>query len=585
MRILTLFRFNFENFKEKVAFSLPVGLGLMAYLVFISGLAGLLFRWYLVALLLIVGLFSFKQICNIIKQFFHYLGNLNLKKLPSYFFIFFLLAAIFTLLGALTPPTGNDSLAYRLTQARIFAERHRLVYIPYTRESLWPYLIEMLFTLGIGISSDIFAKLIAWSFGLLSAFLIYIAAERYFSKEAGFVASLGFLLTPAVFTQMTYAYVDIPLACYSFASLISLLRYFRSRDIKEALLAGIFCGFVLSIKYIGAISLLSLLAVIFYNLLKEDRVSRGAVFKATAFFLFSSLLFSFCWYLRSYIIKGNPIYPFFAKFFAGCGWKAGLEQNIAKDFSISDLIRLPWAITMFPDRFGGEHLGLMYLLFLPLVFLIDRNKEVFKSMGIFIIFYALAWFFIDPYVIRFLFPVLLPLSVLVGGGLGVVFGRRNLFSNLVKTVFVIVCLLNTGLLLYYNLDKIKVALGLESTAGYLSRTERTYNLAEYINKNLPPGATILMAGEIRSYYIARPCLHLKNLTEEEKIPSQLLEKKEFLKELKKYNLDYLLWLKEGTTTYPWLQYLADNNRPVFICDFIDKDGKRFSYKLYRLSKD
>lgn len=580
MRILGLFKFNFEDFKEKVAFSLSLGLGLIAYIVFISGLFGLLYRWYLISLLLILGLFSFKQISNILKQLFHYIGNLKLKELPFLFLIFLLLAVILTLLGGSAPPIGNDSLAYRLAQVRIFAEGHRLIYIPYTRESLWPYLIEMLFTLGIVISSDILAKLIAWSFGLLSAFLVYIVAGRYFSKRAGYISSLIFLLTPAIFTQMTYSYVDIPQALYSFVTLISILKYIESRNIRWAGLAGLFCGFVLSIKYTGVLTLFTLMAVFTYHFAKQKDLRR-IILKGVILFLLFTILFSFCWYLRSYLIKGNPIYPYFARFFGHHGWERATEELIGSRFSISGVFKLPWMITMLPEEFGGEHFGVIYLLFLPLVFLIDRNKDIFKSLGVFIIFYATAWFFVDPYVNRFLFPILLPLSLLVGCGLSVIFSKAGFFSNFVKGVFVIVCIFNTGLLLYHNTDKIKVAVGLESRQEYLSRTERTYNIAEYINKNLPQDATILMAGEIRAYYIKRPYIHLENLIDEEKIPPQLLEKKEFLKELKKYKIDYILCSEEETTTHLWLGY----NRPaVFSCDFIDKDGKSYSYMLYKLGK-
>lgn len=582
MRILKLFRFEFEDLLEASAFSLCIGLGLIAYMVFIMGLAGILSGLVIASLLFLLTLLSFKEMAEMLRRIISFLRRPDMSRLHIFFLVFILLACAITLIGALSPPLGNDSLAYRLVHVKAFSQAQRVSYIPYARESLWPYLIEMLFTLGFAIGSDILAKLIAWSFGLLGAFLIYTAAKRYFSRTAGYISSVIFLLTPAIFNQMTHSYVDIAQAVYAFASLLCLLRYFKEREMKWAALAGLFCGFVLSIKFTAIITLLTLLVLFIHGLIRAPG-RRASILKGLCVFLLFTGLFSVCWYLRAYIIKQNPLYPYVAGVFGGHGWARGATGVIGAEFTIARFLKLPWTMTMHTGRYGIEHLGVAYLLFLPLVFLIDRKRTFFRAFGLFIVIYAALWFYIDPHVNRFLFPVLLPLSVMLGCGLSIAFQRRGLFYNIIKAVFVGVFVFNIGLLLYQNTGRVKVAFGMESRQQYLLRTERTYLIADYVNKNLPKDATILMIGEIRSYYIDRSCIHLLNLVDEEKVSEETLKSRQFLDELKKKRIGYVLWY-EQKTDYAWLQELEEKKAPIYTCDLVGSDGERYSYKLFEINE-
>jgi len=577
-RIFKIFRVNFADFTEKLTFAVALGLGLIAYIIFMLGILGFFYKPVFIWMMVILALFGSKEIIEIIRHIFSCLTRVKLKWFTVLLLFFICVVTLFTYIGALAPPIGHDSLSYRLAQVRIFSEQHKLSYLPHTRESLWPYLIEMLYVLGLTVKSDILAKLIAWSFGLISALLLYVFGKEYSSREGGLFAAAIFLLTPAIFTQMTCVYVDIALAMYSFISLISILKYFKTNDIKWAILAGIFCGFILSIKYIGVIALSALLIVYGYNFINKKGFKKE-IFKGFSIFILFTIIFSFAWYLRAYLIKGNPFYPFFSDFFANNGWQMTLESKIAKNFSLQNLILLPWNITMFPSKIGGENFGAVYLLFLPFLFFDKINKDKFNSLRVFAVSYTVIWFFVDQFVSRFLFAVLLALSMLIGNILADFFlQRRSYFKNFVKIIFVAVCLFNIGLAGYHNFDKVKVSLGLESREAYLSRVERTYVIAEYINKYTPKGATILMVNEIRSYYIKRPYIHLYNLIKSGQLASLSLTKSELSRMIDTYGIDYILYQEQPP--YPWLSYLADYRKPLMTHSFIDKEGESYIYHLY-----
>lgn len=586
MFCLDSFKFKFSYANERIVFSTALGMGILGYLVFFLGIADRLNKISVITLLSLLVFISIQKIIYILKRLISSLREFRFTRMP--FFIkalslALLLGLLFTFLATLAPPIGNDSLAYRLVQVKTFLQNQRFSYLPYTRESLWPYLIESLFALCMLIGSDILVKLMAYSFGILSLLTVYFYVRNRFSKEAGIISAAIFFLTPAIFTQITYAYVDIPQAFYGFLALLSLFKYMERRKSRWLALSGVFCGFVLSIKYTGVITLLALIIAVIYLLYIQKKQRILILFKALGIFIFFTGLCSFVWYLRSFVIKGNPLYPFFAEFFNYHGWSRGLENNIASKFSLLNLIRLPWTLTMFPQYHGGESFGVAYLLFLPLAITLKNRIVQIKAMAMFAISYLVIWFFVDPVVVRFLFPILMPLAILVGCGLMFTLKEKGPFSAFVKLLLLSVCLFNLALLFYHCAEKAMVPLRLKSRQAYLSEAERTYDIGEYINNNIPKDAKILMINEIRAYYINRPYIHLKNLIEEDGISESELNSPKFLNRLKKYNIDYILYLDNAFYSKDKLfKILPPNKKPIYAHTYIDRKGRRLNYCIYKI---
>ncbi|MFH1791513.1 MAG: phospholipid carrier-dependent glycosyltransferase [Candidatus Omnitrophota bacterium] len=562
-----------------------LGLGTLAYCVLAAGSAGLLYRGVLVSIMALFivlcrGEFILipREWAGEVKRFYPGPG----RAWDKVFFAFILAVCVFTFIGAAAPPTGHDALSYRLAQVWRFSADHKVGYIPYTRESLWPYLMEMLLAFGMALKSDILAKLLMWVFGILGACLVFITAGKERRDGAGYVSAAVFLLTPAIFTQMTYAYVDIPMAVYSFVSLICVLRFFETDDYKWALLGGISAGFVLSIKYTGVITLLSLGAVCLIEAVTRKKSPR-VLAKGAGAFLIAAVVCSAVWYARAYIIKDNPLYPFFAGHFGGHGWTSGLEGNIGSGVSLRSLFTLPWTITMFPARFGDENFGAIYLMVLPLMIKTVWSDRRLRGMLFFAVIYASLWFFIDNRVNRFLFPVVLPLAVVAGSSLALVFKAPGRVNGLIKAVVVLALLLNVGLLVYHNADKIKVSCGAESRDEYLRRVERTYEMARYIDKNLPPDATILMVNEIRAYYLNRRYIHLRNLIEEDHLSDDVLTgMDQFTDLLTARGVNYMLYRKSDSEDYPWVSDIIASQSSLKTVVFADWSGEKYKIFLYKI---
>lgn len=584
-RILGVIGVNFVSEDEETAFSAVLGFGLAAYAIFVMGITGLLYKQYLGVFLLMLVAVSFREICSIAVYFYRLCGKV-LKKIFSgsegvfvkVIILFIFIAVIATLIGALTPPLGNDSLAYRLAQVRIYAENHAVAYVPYTRESLWPNLTEMLFTYGMVMGSDTIVKLFAWSFGILGGLFIFAAAKRMFSGRAAVFAAAVFLLTPAIFTQMTYAYVDIALAVFCFASLLSFINFAREGKIAWAAIAGIFAGFVMSVKYSGVIAMAGMVCVVLYFLIAS--ADKKTFFKGLLLMGIFGFLFSCAWYLRAFIVKGNPVYPYLAETFSGNGWSRNAESLVGSQFSLKSLILVPWRTAMYPGEFGGENVGIFFLMFSPLIFLL-RNIRKSVPLILFSSAYICIWFFVDPYVLRFVFPALLPLAVVMGGGIDAAIKKTDIYPAVVKSAFLGACILSVGILMYHTLPVAKNAVGVESRDSFLSRYERTYDLANYINDNLPESATILLVNEIRVYYMKRPYVHLRNLIDEKKIDESRVNDGTFLEDLEKYGIEYVVFL-EGETDYQWINELVDNDQIIYEDRHLDRDGMIYEYKIMKI---
>jgi hypothetical protein len=571
--------------EENIFFAVTLGYGLVAYAVFLLGLSGLLYRGYLSIFLVLLLLLSYAEVLDMARysvrfmiRFFRKMLSRDEPFFSRILLVFVLAAVVGTFITALAPPIGNDSLAYRLAQIRIYAQDHAVGYVPYTRESLWPNLTEMLYTYGMVMGSDILVKLIAWSFGIIATFAVFAATKRLSPWRYAVLPTSVVLLTPLIFNQMRYVYVDISLALFSFALLLAFMTFIKEKSIKWAVLAGIFAGFVFSVKYTAIITAAGMSIVALYGVFTSE--NKKTIIKGLVIMAVFAFIFSFSWYLRSYLVKGNPVYPYLADLFSGHGWKRGAENIVGSGFSPVALAVMPWRVTMYPGDFGGENIGVFYLLFFPLIFSLKKTKDT-VPLFLFSVAYICVWFFVDPYVLRFILPGLLPLAVLVGGGVDSVLRNRHIPGRAVKTVFVSVCVLNSAILVYHVIPFVGVSLGMESRDHFLSTFERTYETARFINNNLPEDADILLVNEIRTYYIKRPYVHLQNLIDEERIDEERVQDKKFPEDLRRYGMEYVLYL-EGGTEYSWIDKLMQDGKLIYQDRHRGRDGIIYDFKVLKI---
>ncbi|MBW1682564.1 MAG: glycosyltransferase family 39 protein [Deltaproteobacteria bacterium] len=180
-------------------------------------------------------------------------------------FIRFVSAAALLLLGACVvllswvPPVSRDALVHHLALPKLFLRHGILADFPTMVYSYYPMNLDLLYMIPLRFGNDIAPKLIHFSFGLLTAWVLYAYLKSRLGRTYGLMAALFFLSTPVIVKLSTTVYVDLGVIFFSTAALLLLLQWaerrFRSRYL---LLSAVCCGLALGTKYNALICLLLL---------------------------------------------------------------------------------------------------------------------------------------------------------------------------------------------------------------------------------------------------------------------------------------------------------------------------------------
>lgn len=227
-------------------------------------------------------------------------------------------AVLMATLVALAPSLDPDGLAYHLTIPKRWMETGHLDYLPTYPFSSSPLGMEMLFAWALAIAGDSAAKCIHLILGLLAVVAIYLAGKRLRGPMVGAVPATVFLVGPfGVAVVLGFSYVEGATALATAGSALAWLIWYQagSRGFLRvaALLAGVAVSFKLSAALfpvaLGALTLLAL-----HERLREQ----GAARPLTETFTTTMALIPFLvapvvpWFIRAFILTGNPFFPLFA---------------------------------------------------------------------------------------------------------------------------------------------------------------------------------------------------------------------------------------------------------------------------------
>ncbi|MFQ5835154.1 MAG: phospholipid carrier-dependent glycosyltransferase, partial [bacterium] len=507
---------------EEFVFSVGLGLGLFAYAILALAVLGLLHAWLVWLILVMLGIALFKDIWYSIKNLGKHLSRLftagfSVKNRAADVFLISLISIylLVNLIGALAPEIEVDALTHHLYVPRVYIENHRLVYIPYHLPSAYPLGMQMLFTLGMLLSTSVLAKLIHFSLGVLSLLATYCFGRKYMDSRAGLLAATIFYTVSVVAWESTTAYIDLGFTFFTTLEIFALVNWWHSRRepfLKQWLaVAAIMCGFAMGIKYHGVFGLILLVIGI---LLKLRFAARGEISLALkTIFIYGSIsiLIVSPWLIRNYIFTGNPVFPFLNNIF-----KSPLMRPINPTFTrgsfgmgdnlFSRYILSPWNMTFHGEKYGGV-ISPIFLMFLPFLFVI-RVDKVIKYMILFCGVYFALWE-TSASIMRYLIPIMPFLSIVVSHVINGLVSWDSMGNKVLSAGVITV----TGTVLFLNLPffhpfwqkewsqgivrhvPYQVVLGIESREHYLSRRIGSYDVFQYVNRNLPSDAKILCFNE------------------------------------------------------------------------------------------
>lgn len=570
-KILKLLKVRIDSFLEESIFSIGLGLGGLSYIILALGFLGLLYTWAANLLILVLALLlvpEIKEILLKIKGKIQDLSKIQASAWSIFLSSIIAIAILLNLIGALVPPIFFDALTYHLAVPFNYIQHHRIVPIPYNFYSNFPLTIEMIYGVAMLLQSDILAKLINFSMGILIMFAVYTFSRKYFTNNRiALLAATIFYTIPMVGTMSSTAYIDLGFTLFNILAIFTLIHWFSNNKKRWLILSGIFCGLSLGTKYTGAFTFIILImGIVIKSLIDKKRLL--LIIKSILAFSAISIAIFLPWAIKNFAFTGNPVYPALYNIFGGRNWDINCNQRLLTEvrrpgmgYQLRNYLVLPWNLTMYDQHFapGGPFgiLGPLFLAFLPLLLFFRNIGRPLKYLILFSISYFILWAF-STQVTRHLLPIFPLLSVMVAYILLQLVGTRKVYTKVIIVLFLVTTLLtnlfHTFAVKHCFQDPIPVVFGGESKENYLRRAVRNspYGVIFYVNRYLSgiPTTKILFIGETRTHYcqpryIASTALSLTPIIELTRLSNS---PRDLLSQFKKQKITHVLYnYKEAKT--------------------------------------
>jgi hypothetical protein len=490
----------FASTGEWLFLSAGIGMVITGYAIFLLGVTGCLNPYGIYILMTFLVLFS-------IGGWFQSLYIISVT--PSRLSLWNLSAAI--VLGALvlagfliilTPEIGKDALIYHLAVPKLYLHHHGFYFIPGNVFSSYPLLSEMHYTLALFFQNDILAK--AMNYAVLCATLLGMGLfARFLFHEHCFPAlsMLIFFSIPSVFAVSHVAYNDLFVTFFTLLALYSFFRWSEHRLTSWLILYGIFCGSAAACKYTALLlTPLGCLGILWVTsrLKMEDRHA----LRILTFYVVAAFIASSPFYLKNWMMTGNPFHPFLYSIFGGRGWdidQARLYelfiQNLGMGRDLLAYLALPFNVSlraqMDSPAFDGI-MGPIFLMTFPFLLAYRRWEIPIRVILVYAVLSFLFWAS-SAQQIRYLIP-LFPLLALVTGAILTHYRNQKLIFTLLICIVSGCLIFNSYYIVrdFLKINPLRVALGIESRNDFLSRMLPHYRMYFFVNHNLPSDARVFL---------------------------------------------------------------------------------------------
>jgi len=323
---------------ERGLVATALGLGLLQYLPFALGAAGLLTPatvWSGLVVATIVAAGPALRILRAVRR--EAAASLSTPRLALRLGLIGLVAVSLSLafLVALTPPTEGDAIAYHLTGPKRWLQAERLVYLPTLVSTSHTMGVEMLYTICLAVWSDTAAKLTHFALGVLALMALYALGRRLRNDAAGGGAALWWLsgVLPALspIYLFGWAYADMGITFLLAATLVAFLAWMRTGHGGWMASAALCAGLTASFKLTGALTGLLLAAAAFWHC-RTGGARAGSAIRLAASFWALSLAPLLPWLARNLVDTGNPVFPAFSSLFPTRDWSPAAAARFEVEY-------------------------------------------------------------------------------------------------------------------------------------------------------------------------------------------------------------------------------------------------------------
>jgi hypothetical protein len=574
---LFLRKYEFDSRVERSVFTLSLGLGLSALLIFTLGIVGLIYKELLFGLTIAGASIGIAGWVRSRKRW-------RLVSLPQWRKHLSLRGALLLLLGLTGlgywglllvstqyPPRHWDAMSHHLVLCREFLSNHRITALPGIPHPVLPELNHMLFVWGMALNDDILAQMAEHTLLMLTAVGLYAWGNRQGRPFFGLAVAAFWLGNPLVLWLGESAYIDIGLVCFVFLGVYALRVFLESGDFKWWYLAMSLLGAAAGIKLTGLFFVIiggfvGLWVLVRHRLswdlgakhriLKPDLGKSGRTrltLRTLVWGYLVALALLLPWYAFIFYHTGNPIWPTFPQFSRGIwgspavaegmnSWlKYAAEPRTLKNFM---LLSIDWM--RYPATFYAEcNLTLFPLIVIwPLAWVIALWNASVRWWVFWALSFTIYWF-LFPHQLRYWLPALPFAGLALFEGIQWVMGKTLRRPILHTTVWIVLALCAVVYGARAVLEELKIKgsppVTPQERESFVSTIEG-YGAVRYVNKQASADDTACVVNaSYLNYYLKPHTLDLFGILQAGRLPQfHLPEDEKWLKWIESRNVTWIL---------------------------------------------
>jgi len=365
-----------------------------------------------------------------------------------------LLPAVFV--KASLPPYYSDEMAYHFISPSDLFSLDRIRYTGGLYADL-PRIMDLFYSIMFSLTKTYsVARLFHFTILASSMLFSYKILKKNFGILVGFLFVFVFFSLPQdIVLTSTLGYIDVASYSLLLIGLIASVDFITGRKLDSLYLAAVFWAMNLGTKYTGLTAFVSFLvvagvAVIIKRKRFQKVFHRKIIFKIAIL----GIVFGGYWYIKNFVLYGNPIFPFLLPCFEKYASMCGANSSFFEGWTMA--ITLGNAFQIIKQLFSS-HLPLQILIVsIPAFLLVAKSRARFYALlltlPVFIELFVLKYF--SGFYIRYQQYMQL---YLLGALLILISNREILKERLAKALVLVVFV--SSAFMYFHTVKYTNSLG------------------------------------------------------------------------------------------------------------------------------
>jgi len=431
-----------------------------------------------------------------------------------------ILVVLVTIFAGIHPITAKDALIHHLAVPKWWVQSNSPTPIYWHEWSYYPMLLQLAYAEFLKLGLEMVTPIYHFLWLLLLSFVVGdFLLEESDDKEIAVFSVLLTLGLPVAMNLASTPLVDLGVGFFTTATLLSVIKFYRTGAYHFLFLAGASLGLSLGVKY-NALPVFALLPFLIALLRWRYQFSVQKAAYSLVIILGVALLFALPWLCRNYFATGNPLHPLFGNLFGGKIAAAHGGINLSplqhriqmEGEGPLEILLTPFKMILMardgdPGRYDGVLSPLFLLAFFPL-FLRRKGRYAFRwllPLAVLVVGYYVIALSQTSWRIRYLAPLFGPLVIF--SSVGLLFLRDKLPSARLKYWCVALAVgAQTILSLWYGIslvrknDAIPYALGELDKETYLSSHLREYPTIAFVNQNVPSDEKVYLLYTSNQFY-------------------------------------------------------------------------------------